>query len=162
MAGRRPLPRSVKIAKGLVANAIPPDDVLPEPPPFLVGAALDEWNRVSPLLSRFSLLARVDAVALAAYCQCYSIWREAVINLQLSGLSGVGSTGQQRENPLIGTIDKMLKQMLVYAKEFGFTPASRCKVSAPDGQEAGDDLDAFLEGDNAPTTNGDGGQAGGG
>jgi P27 family predicted phage terminase small subunit len=50
---------------------------VPEPPPFLVGYAADEWWRVAPELHRLGLLTLVDVMPLAAYCEAYKRWRTA-------------------------------------------------------------------------------------
>jgi phage terminase small subunit len=49
----------------------------PEPPSFLSSYAQDEWWRTAPELYALGLLRTVDVACLAAYCQAYSLWREA-------------------------------------------------------------------------------------
>ncbi len=52
-------------------------DTLPEPPAHLDAEARAEWDRLALQLHSMRLLTPIDAAVFAAYCQCYSRWREA-------------------------------------------------------------------------------------
>ena len=96
------------------ARAIRPEpqpatsETLPEPPEFLAPSAIDEWYRVGPELHRLGLRTVLDVSALAAYCESYSIWRQAAAMLRVAakddpttnGLLVRGSSGSVT-NPLV-------------------------------------------------------------
>ena len=96
------------------ARAIRPEpqpaisETLPEPPEFPAPYAIDEWYRVGPELHRLGLRTVLDVSALAAYCESYSIWRQAAEMLRVAakddpttnGLLVRGSSGSVT-NPLV-------------------------------------------------------------
>jgi P27 family predicted phage terminase small subunit len=115
----------------------------PEPPDFLGDEAKIEWNRVVPELLRLRLLTILDLGPLAAYCQSYGRWVEAERVLaemaaedpETKGLTVKGAMGAAIINPLLRVARASAEDMLRFAAEFGFSPASRTKVSAGIGPE---------------------------
>lgn len=146
MPGPRPTPTYLKLLRGNPGKqALPKNEPqppreaeVPEPPPFLVGFASDEWWRVAPALHVMGLLTRVDIVPLAAYCDAYARWRLALETLArigekdtvTSGLIVRGSYGSAMPNPLVAIARKAASDMVRYASEFGFTPAARARIAA--------------------------------
>ena len=59
-------------------------ETLAEPPEFPAPYAINEWYRVGPELHRLGLLTVLDVSALAAYCESYSIWRQAAEMLRVA------------------------------------------------------------------------------
>ena len=45
----------------------------PTPPPWLDKAALEEWDRVTPLLAAANVVAEIDQATLAACCSNFAI-----------------------------------------------------------------------------------------
>jgi P27 family predicted phage terminase small subunit len=118
-----------------------PEPAIPSPPEFLSEDAKLEWERVSQQLFRLGLLSQLDRTSLAAYCQAYGRWKQAEAALaelarrdQLShGLMIKTSNGNLIQNPLVGTANKAMAEMMKYAVEFGMTPSARSRIetSAP-------------------------------
>ena len=143
--GRKPTPKHLRVLQGNphrrpIPNTPDPEasaDV-PEAPDFLHGYARDEWLRVAPELHRMRLLSKVDLRMLEAYSVFYGRWREAEDALALAreqdretkGLIAKAGNGSMIESPLIYTSRKAAFEMLRFASEFGFTPASRARIHA--------------------------------
>jgi P27 family predicted phage terminase small subunit len=102
-------------------------------PSWLEGDAAKEWNRVAPELGRLGLLTVVDVPAFAGYCQAYRRWREA--EAAVSSAVKAGGLGLAVSQGLEGMARERLRLMKTLAAEFGFTPASRSRVTAAPPQE---------------------------
>jgi P27 family predicted phage terminase small subunit len=146
MSGPPPMPTNLRLLRGdsqkkrLPKNEPQPlmADLIPEPPPFLEGYAAEEWRRVVVELYRLRLVTLVDINPLAAYCQCYKIWREAT-ELQteiykqgdlFKGMVLTNRNGDITKNPLMAVARTAAADMLRYASEFGLTPAARARIAA--------------------------------
>ena len=84
MRGPPPTPTHLRLLRGNPSKRpIKPEpepmrsEEVPEPPPFVVGYAADEWRRIAPELHRMKLLSILDVMPLAAYCAAYQRWRTA-------------------------------------------------------------------------------------
>jgi P27 family predicted phage terminase small subunit len=145
MPGPPPTPNVIKLLRGnpgkrRIADEPKPQipETVPEPPPFLIGYAADEWYRVAPELHRLRLLTIADVMPFAAYCQAYMYWRTAAEALAAmasrdpvtNGLMVRGSAGSAMQNPLVHIARKAASDMVRYASEFGFTPAARARIAA--------------------------------
>lgn len=156
MAAPTPVPTALKELRGnpgkRALNKAEPKPELGRPacPAFLDRDARAEWRRIVPELEAVGLLTRVDRVALAAYCQSYSRWKQAEEVLSEGGLSlelkKVNRMGHEyvygaMPRPEVGISQRermLLKSFLV---EFGLTPASRSRIQvAPPAKK-----DAFEE-----------------
>lgn len=111
-------------------NEPEPEIKIPDPPDFLDSAALEEWNRVTPILKRLGLISELDSMELAAYCQCFSRWRTAEQKLLELGLTETTSNGNNIQSPYVGIANTAMKQMHQFLCQFGMTPASRSGVTA--------------------------------
>lgn len=140
MAGRKPLPTHLKIIKGnpgkrpLNKNEPQFTREIPECPDHLDAVAREEWERITQELYRLNLLTTVDRAALAAYCQAWSRWTEAELNLRKTGMVVKTKDGYPLLNPYLSVINKTLLQMRAFLTEFGLTPASRSRISVPTKQ----------------------------
>jgi P27 family predicted phage terminase small subunit len=146
----RAVPTYLKILRGnpgcrpLERDQLQPDIplALPDAPSFLTGYAQDEWYRLSEELHALRLLTNIDTTVLAAYCQSYKQWRQAVealnemeqLDLTTKGLLVKGKDGLLVENPLVITANKASINMVRYAGEFGLSPAARIRFSASSGE----------------------------
>ena len=97
-------------------------------PGWLEGEAKDEWDRMAPELGRLGLLTVVDLRAFAGYCQSYRRWREA--ERAVSAMIAAGGLTMAISQGLEGMARERLRLMMRLAAEFGFTPASRSRVTA--------------------------------
>jgi P27 family predicted phage terminase small subunit len=157
MRGPKPRPAFLKLVKGtrksrLNRNEPLPDPNLPMPPPHLSDEAKVEWGRVSEDLYRLGILTKIDRAALAAYCQAYGRWVRAELVLaemakrdELSGGLMVRTlNGNAIQNPMVGTANKAMADMVRYATDLGMTPSARSRVQVSPGGNAQDPAAKYL------------------
>jgi P27 family predicted phage terminase small subunit len=151
--GRKPKPTGLKVIAGTDRAdrrnenepKFAPD--IPSAPPFLSKEAAAEWDRVCGQLYAQGVLSQVDRAALGAYCQAYGRWEQAEAALArmaerdnvTKGLMIKTTNGNAVQNPLVGTANKAMADMMRYAAEFGMTPSARSRIAA----SAPDDGDPF-------------------
>jgi P27 family predicted phage terminase small subunit len=157
MRGRKPTPTHLKIVRGnpgkrrLNAAEPAPERVMPSPPVELCADARLEWERVAGELHRIGVLSGIDRAALAAYCQAYGRWvvaERAIAKMaerdQLTeGLMIKTTNGNAVQNPLVGTANKAMADLVRYAAEFGMTPSARSRISGQAGET--DEPDGFAQ-----------------
>ncbi|TAK48152.1 MAG: phage terminase small subunit P27 family [Xanthobacteraceae bacterium] len=141
MRGRRPKPSWLKYLTGnpgkrpLNANELRPDAVPPECPAELGPAARAEWNRLIADLSKLNLLTTLDRAVLAAYCGAYALWAEAIEAIHKYGAMVKSPSGYPIQSPYVAIANRQAEIMMRIASEFGFTPASRSRISVPQRDE---------------------------
>src|SRR5882672_3713884 len=137
MRGRRPKPTRIKFLTGnpgkraLNRNEPRPEPALPECPPELGPSAQREWNRLVGELSKLNLITNLDRAALASYCGSYALWAEATEAIQKFGTMVKSPSGYPMQSPYIAIANRQAEIMMRIASEFGFTPASRSRISTP-------------------------------
>ena len=140
--GRKPIPTKIKEIKGTkrksntLRNEFDPEtvDALPEPPEWLPELASDEWRRITKELKTWDMLAETDLAVLSIYCNEYYVYIS--MEQEMRRLSRVmiyrDESGKVKHIQPVAyqTIATgAMRKMLAIATEFGFTPASRTKVS---------------------------------
>lgn len=142
MAGRPPKPTKLKILQGNPGKrALPkgepqPTLGIPTRPAWLSPEAKREWNRVVRELDALGLLAHVDRALLAAYCECWGQYVDAVKSLRKAGtLTFTTDKGYIAQRPEIGIAKAMVEKMMQLSARFGFTPSDRSKMSMPEVKE---------------------------
>jgi P27 family predicted phage terminase small subunit len=145
MPGPPPTPLHLRLLRGNPGKrALRPEpepargEACPDPPPFVVGYAADEWWRVAPELWRLGLLRITDTAALSVYCVSYSRWRTAEETLArlaesdptTSALLIKATDGNPRRNPLVKIAADAADAMIRFAGEFGLTPVARSRLAA--------------------------------
>jgi P27 family predicted phage terminase small subunit len=98
-------------------------------------AARREWNRLVGELAKLNLLTSFDRAALAAYCGSYALWAEATEAIQKFGVMIKSPTGYPVQSPYVSVANRQAEIMMRIASEFGFTPASRSRISTPAASE---------------------------
>jgi P27 family predicted phage terminase small subunit len=78
-----------------------------------------------------NLVTHLDRGALATYCGAYALWAEAMEQIQKYGTMVKSPTGYPIQSPYLSIANRQAEMMLRVASEFGFTPASRSRISAP-------------------------------
>jgi P27 family predicted phage terminase small subunit len=137
MRGRWPKPTRIKFLTGnpgkrpLNRNEPRPEPALPECPPELGPGARREWDRLVRELSKLDLITNLDRAALASYCGAYALWAEAVEAIQKFGTMVKSPSGYPMQSPYISIANRQAELMMRIASEFGFTPASRSRISVP-------------------------------
>ena len=141
MRGRRPKPTRLKVLTGnpgkrpLNMNEPRPDAVIPDCPPELGPVAQREWSRLVGELTALKLLTNLDRAALAAYCGAYALWAEATEAIQKYGTMVKSPSGYPIQSPYVSIANRQAEIMMRIASEFGFTPASRSRISTPSNAE---------------------------
>ena len=82
-------------------------------------------------LSKLNLVTHLDRGALATYCAAYGFWTEALEQIQKYGTMVKSPTGYPIQSPYLAIANRQAELMIRIASEFGFTPASRSRISAP-------------------------------
>jgi P27 family predicted phage terminase small subunit len=141
MRGRKPKPTSVKLLAGnsgkrrLNHSEPKPPVAIPECPTELSPPAKAEWDRLSPELASLKMLSTLDRAALAAYCEAYALWLEAITAVRKFGTMVKSPSGYPMQSPYVAIANKQAEIMMRIASEFGFTPASRSRISIPAERE---------------------------
>ena len=99
-----------------------------ECPPELGPVARQEWDRVAGALTTIGRLTVFDRAALAAYCNAYALWVEAVDALQRYGAVMKAPSGFPVQSLYVSIANRQVEIMIRIAGEFGFTPASRSRL----------------------------------
>lgn len=84
-------------------------------------------------------------MALETLCETYARWVDANDKLQKTGLIVKTSKDFPIQNPLVGIINGLFKQLTTMFAEFGLTPAERSRLKFGGGQEK-EPFDEFLSG----------------
>ncbi len=141
MRGRRPKPTRLKILTGnpgkrpLNADEPRPEVAVPECPVELGAIARGEWDRMVAQLAPLRILTQLDRAALASYCGAYAMWAEATEAIQKYGAMVKSPSGYPVQSPYVAIANRQTEIMMRIASEFGFTPASRSRISAPSQAE---------------------------
>jgi P27 family predicted phage terminase small subunit len=135
MRGRRPKPTRLKVLTGNpgkrpLNEAEPrPEPVVPDCPPELGEVARREWNRLATELGPLRIITNLDRGALASYCGAYALWAESMEAIQKYGSMIKSPSGFPVQSPYLAIANRQTEIMMRIASEFGFTPASRSRIS---------------------------------
>ena len=135
--GPKPTPTEIQKLRGNPGKRkLPPevvfdDEAMPACPDWLDDVAKAEWANVCKSLFDAGVLKRVDAAALAAYCQSYARWAEAEQRVQESGQVIYSDKGNGYMSPWLTAAQAAQKQMVELAAQFGMTPSGRARVKVP-------------------------------
>jgi P27 family predicted phage terminase small subunit len=141
MRGRRPKPTRLKLLTGnpgkrpLNEREPEPEPSVPDCPPELGPVARREWDRLVGELSKLRILTALDRAALASYCGAYALWAEAMEQIQKYGSMVKSPSGYPQQSPYLAIANRQAEIMMRIASEFGFTPASRSRISSPTPHE---------------------------
>jgi len=136
--GRKPTPTKLRILRGnpgkraLNRNEPTPAAEIPEPPAHLNATALEEWDRIAPVLLEQGLLTALDRAGLAAYCVAYARWIDAEENVRKLGVLVKSPNGFPVHSPYLAVANRAMEQMQRLLAEFGMSPSSRSRVTASD------------------------------
>ena len=138
--GRIPKPTALKVLEGnpghrpLPKGEPRPTPIAPKCPSWLSADAKTEWKRVAPELERMALLTAIDGAALAAYCEAWAEFKQTGAVIAKEGLTVKTSAGTVVQHPAVGIRHRSMLLIRAFAAEYGFTPASRVRLS--NGKEA--------------------------
>lgn len=109
-------------------NEPKPRPLKPWCPSWLDDDAKREWFRVLPILFKAGLVTEADGTALAAYCQSYSMWKQATKTLQEGGFTNRAPGGYRMLRPEVAMVQRSLALIKQYCAEFGMTPSARSRM----------------------------------
>jgi P27 family predicted phage terminase small subunit len=107
-----------------------PEVATPDCPVELGPIARRQWHRLVGELT-LRLLTNLDPAALAAYCGAYALWADAMEAIQKYGTMVKSPSGYPIQLPYVAIANRQAEIMMRIAAEFGFTPASRSRISTP-------------------------------
>ena len=132
--GRKPKPHKLRLLQGKAAKRVKGEVVKnvgsvavlpPAMPRHLSKLAEYEWRRVVPLLHVAGILHKVDRAMLAAYCQAWGTWVNAIGQIDKTGAVVKTKNGYPIPNPFNKVAKEAFETMLKIGREFGLTPAAR-------------------------------------
>lgn len=148
--GPPPKPSAVKKAQGTfhknrsARNEVAPPPGVPPRPAWLDAEGRAEWQRVVPQLQALGILSEIDGAMLADYCAAHSLSVRATKKYQREGPS-VKVNGQVQRHPMIKVAQEARAQARLLAGEFGLSPSSRSRISAPDKDEGLSEANARMK-----------------
>jgi P27 family predicted phage terminase small subunit len=150
MRGRKPMATALRVVTGnpgrrpLNDHEAKPRAVIPDPPDFLKGKALEEWLRVTPLLAEVGLIAKLDRAILTGYCQAWARWIECEQELEKTGLIVRAPNGYPMQSPYLSIVNKALDQVRQMSEQIGLSGSARSRIKAGDVPDEYDPAEAFL------------------
>ena len=152
MRGRKPKPTALRSIEGnpgkrqLNDREPQPPEGVPDCPEELDDVARAEWFRTAAVLKEMGLLSPADRTALAVYCTAYSRWVQAEAQVRKYGaIVKSPNKGFPMKSPYLTVADQSAEMMRKFMVEFGLTPSSRSRIRVPEGGDAGDAFDQFVE-----------------
>lgn len=150
-SGRARLPSAVKKMRGTynASRAAKNEVSFPvsrlAPPAWLDEHALEEWNRVVPLLDEVRVLTDADLVQLSNYCATVSVAIRATMESNKSLVAYAASSKMKRASPFVKMARDARAECLRFAIEFGLTPAARSRIVGQPKKEETPAADAAKE-----------------
>ena len=141
MPGPPRIPTKLKVIRGtdkktrLLANELEFKPLIkkPRPPKLLNKRAKKEWRIVCSNLFALNMLYQVDLPQLQAYCFMVGILEEAEEELATGKLIVTQTNNDGHEykakNKYFGIYNEALDKMNKLAREFGFSPSARTRIS---------------------------------
>ena len=126
------------------ADEVRPEPVAPDPPEWLRGAALEEWEYLVPRLARLGLLAEIDRPTLAVYCEAWASFVAATAAIRASGLALLDGRGSPRVSPFVSVQRQAANDLLRYGRALGLSPSWRAGLTGEAGTPR-DELARFRE-----------------
>lgn len=124
-SGRRPLPSTLKLLRGMPRARINPAEPTPPPgkirPPHLSRPARRVWQRMAPICQTMGTLTPADVLMFAGYCE-----------LEATRAAIRRTKGTPKFNPLLELA--IAREIRPYAALFGLEPVSRARIHVPPKQ----------------------------
>jgi P27 family predicted phage terminase small subunit len=138
MPGPPKKPTALKLVEGtyredrVAKNEPRPKVAIPKPPKHMSALALEEWNRIVEELRDNGLMTNLDRAALVTYCEMWANYVTASEKVKKTGGMVIQTTGGNfMDNPYFSAQKRSAELMHKFLIEFGMTPASRTRISAP-------------------------------
>lgn len=102
----------------------------PRRPVDLPEDAIPVWDRTVRLLKTMGVITQGDEAIIYGFSVAYTRWRAAELEVSKNGtFIKAGNGSGEVQNPNINLAKGYLRQVIILAKELGFTPGSREKLS---------------------------------
>lgn len=95
-----------------------------EPPSFLIGESLKEWERIIPLLNENIPISELDSSMIASYCIAVGTVIECQEDINTRGVIVEGVS-----NPSVRMQSQAIKDMRLLASSLGISLDSRMKIA---------------------------------
>jgi P27 family predicted phage terminase small subunit len=133
--GPAPKPTKLRLLHGDEERRINRNEPQPTEGPPEAPAELDEtsravWDYIVGELDAMGLANRPDRDQLFAYCEAVSLHAKAVKMVHAAGPLIKDKDGYVRLNPAVRVQHQSARTMMLYAREFGLTPAARVHLTA--------------------------------
>lgn len=142
--GRKSIPsKIIQLRGGTRHTHQPPRDQEPQPPEKMPSCprhldkeARKEWRRAGKILRAVGLMTELDRAVFAGYCQAWSSWVRACVELAKVGPVYAGKDGIPHHNPWSRVMREADEAWTKKAVLLGLSPSSRAslKVSKPKPQ----------------------------
>ena len=158
--GRNRTPTVIKQIQGtLEKSRLTKDELTPdyitdhEAPSELNEWGVELWKNLFEEYGKVKLITKLDIGSMLIMCNEYGTYMEADDLIKAEGLQifvdifdkNGQVIGQRKEaNPMIRVRDNASKQYTMLCKEFGLTPVSRSKISAPKIENEKDELEMLM------------------
>jgi P27 family predicted phage terminase small subunit len=126
-------------------NEPKPEIELPDMPTHLGRDARIEWKRTGPTLVAQGLISQRDMAAFSMYCTAWGDYVKAERMKKRSGHTIITPNGSEQISPWVSISKHSMLIAHKFAIEFGFTPASRTRVSAPGPAKKKKPTDRFFK-----------------
>ena len=142
MKGRKATPSKILQLRGGTAHSHKkprsdhepkPPEKMPRCPSHLDKEARSEWRRCGKILKSIGLMTDLDMAVFAGYCDAFSQWGKATIEVQKMGMVYKKTDGTPGLNPYLRVVREAYKRMMQAAVLLGLSPSSRVnlKVEKP-------------------------------
>jgi len=114
-------------------NEPTPPSQMPKCPSHLDKEAKAEWKRAGTILDSIGLMTGLDMAVLAGYCDAYSQWAKATLEVQATGMVYQKADETPALNPYLRVAREAYDRMMKAAVLIGLSPSSRVnlKVDTP-------------------------------
>jgi P27 family predicted phage terminase small subunit len=100
-------------------------------------AALKEWHRLAEMMAAVGTLTDVDQTMFAIYCEAFGQLRQRMDDFKkmadadavTHGVVMKTREGNFIQNPMVGAINVLRRDVQRLAAEFGLTPSSRTQIA---------------------------------
>ena len=101
---------------------------IPKCPEGLGNVGIQEWKRVTVLMSNLGFASELDLVLIFSYCQAWEEYIEASKEVTTTGKVLETVKGYRYQNPNFSIMKQAREAAFRYAKELGLTPIARSKI----------------------------------
>lgn len=95
------------------------------------------WDRVGPELIRLGVLTFLDVEAFRMYCEALATAALAAADVEVNGLTVLGSAGSVVSNPSVRIRAAAEDQAFRIGARFGLSPSDRAAIKVPSARKQG-------------------------